>query len=82
MLPSHGFGVRKHKDDEMALARTEGSVGTLPSTSEASLLPEKLPPPVLGSDAPALDKTEAVESLAQACKGTSMDLGPFGFGLC
>ena len=58
----------------MALARAKGSVGTLPFASEASLPPEMLPPPVLGSGAP-LDKTEAVESLAQACKGASMNLG-------
>eukprot|EP00261_Vitis_vinifera_P021204 XP_010652351.1 PREDICTED: uncharacterized protein LOC104879812 [Vitis vinifera] len=75
VLPSHGFGARKLKDDEVALARAEGSVGTLPSASEASLHPEKLPPPVSGSGAPTSNKIKAVESLAQACEGASMDLG-------
>ena len=75
VLPSHGFGARKLKDDEVALACAEGSVGTLPSASEASLHPEKLPPPVSGSGAPASNKIKAVESLAQACEGASMDLG-------
>ncbi|RVW12506.1 hypothetical protein CK203_082430 [Vitis vinifera] len=51
VLPSHGFGARKLKDDEVALARAEGA-GALAS-----------------------DKIKAVENLAQACEGASMDLG-------
>ena len=66
VVPSHGFGARKLRDDEVALARIEESVGTLPFASKASLPPEKLPPPVLGSGAPTSDKTEVVECLAQA----------------
>ena len=67
MLPSRGFGARKLREDEVASSRFEGSVGTLPS-SWASSQPEKLPPPVLGSGAPALDKTVAVASLSYACE--------------
>ena len=75
MLPSHGFGARKLRDDEVAFVCVEGSMSTLPSTSKASLPPEKLPPPVSGSGSPASNKTEVVESLIQAYKGSSMDLG-------
>ena len=75
MLPSHGFGARKLRDDEVAFVCVEGSMSTLPSTSKASLPPEKLPPPVSGSGSLASNKNEVVESLIQACKGSSMDLG-------
>ena len=51
----------------MAPSRAEGSVSTSPSSS-TSLQPEKLPPPVLGSGAPASDKTIATDCLTQACE--------------
>ena len=49
----------------MAPSRAEGSVSTSPSSS-TSPQPEKLPPPGLGSGAPALDKTVATDCLTQA----------------
>ena len=69
------FGARKLRDDEVTLARAEGSVDILPSTLKASLPPEKLSLLILRSGAPASNKTKAVESLAQACEGVFMDLG-------
>ena len=60
VLPSHGLGAMKLRDDEVAPSRAEGSVGTSPSSS-ASPQPEKLSSPVLGSGAPASDKTVAVD---------------------
>lgn len=63
MLPSHGFGAWKLREDEVAPSHAEGSVGFLPSSSVPPQ-PEKLPPPVLGSGAPASDKTVATAPLS------------------
>ena len=67
MLPSHGLGAMKLRDDEVAPSCAEGSVGTSPSSS-ASPQPEKLSSLVLGSGAPASDKTIATDCLTQACE--------------
>ena len=67
MLPSHRLGAWKLREEEVAPSLAEGSMGTLPSSS-ASPQPEKLPPPVLGSGAPASDKTVAAAPLSHACE--------------
>ena len=67
MLPSHRLSAWKLREEEVAPSRAEGSMGTLPSSS-ASPQPEKLPPPVLGSGAPASDKTVAAAPLSHACE--------------
>ncbi|KAL6325974.1 hypothetical protein AAG906_038466 [Vitis piasezkii] len=55
----------KHREDEVAPLHVEGSVGFLPS-SLVPPQPEKLPPSVLGSGAPASDKTVAAAPLSHA----------------
>ncbi|RVW85175.1 hypothetical protein CK203_032900 [Vitis vinifera] len=96
VLPSHGPGAWKRKDDEVSHSRAEGSVGFPPSSSAPSQLeklppqPEKLSPPVLGRD-DASDKSKSIAHQALAC---DLDLGlgldasahpdlarPFGLGL-
>ena len=62
VLPSHGVGAWKLKEDEVALSCAKGSIGSQPSPS-VSLQPEKLPPPVLGSRALASDMTGAANPL-------------------
>ena len=66
VLPSHGAGAWKLEEDEVAPSRTKGSVGSQPSPS-VSLQPEKLPPLVLGSRAPASDMTGAATPPSHAC---------------
>ena len=65
MIPSHGFGVWKIGEDEVAPSLAKGSVDSRPS-STVFPQPEKLPPPVLGSGAPTSNKTGAAATLSHA----------------
>ena len=60
------FVVQLWWEDEVAPSRTKGSVGSQPSPL-VSLQPEKLPPSVLGSRAPASDMTGAATPPSHAC---------------
>ena len=68
VLPSHGFGARKLRHDEVALARAKGSMGTLPSASKASLPPKKLSPPILGSGALTRTRPMLLRALPRPAK--------------
>ncbi|KAL6343049.1 hypothetical protein AAG906_017861 [Vitis piasezkii] len=65
VIPSHGSGVWKIGEDEVAPSRAKGSVDSRPSST---VLPqtEKLPSPVLGSGAPTSDKTGAAATPSHA----------------
>ena len=58
VIPAHGSGAWKIEEEEQAPSRAKGSVDPQPS-STVFLQPEKLPPPVLGTGAPASNMTGA-----------------------
>ena len=66
MLPFHGAGAWKLEEDEVAPSCAKGSVGSQPSSSVSPQL-EKLPLPILGSRAPALDMIGAATPPFHAC---------------
>ncbi|RVW74674.1 hypothetical protein CK203_052053 [Vitis vinifera] len=65
VIPSHGSGVWKIGEDEVAPSRAKGSVDSRPS-STVLLQIVKLPSPVLGSGAPTSDKTGAAATSSRA----------------
>ena len=65
VIPSHGPGVWKIGEDEVAPSRAKGSVDSRPS-STVLLQTVKLPSPALGSGAPTSDETGAAATSSRA----------------